>query len=308
MRRRPWLVGTLVVLACARVAADHETLGDQKYAVGAYRDALAEYRLALKAKPHSPDVLAKTAAAALHVRAYELAARSYRALAQEDRGRADEAADGLERVARESLADNVPSALAVALLGLREIQPSRPVGRYARQVAVDAADGTDPATAQVLLVTAAAGAPDARTADSLLYLYGLVTARRGDCEQATALFEAIIRRRREPAVTESARGGLALCALLQGQRLLEAGQPAAADELLRRAAAPGAPSDVARAAWLGIGDVRLAQGDVVGALEAYQTALAGGALGDSLSRRAQEKINALGSAPSPSPDTGGRSP
>jgi hypothetical protein len=69
---------------------------------------------------------------------------------------------------------------------------------------------------------------------------------------------------------------------------------------LRRATAPGAPIDVVRAAHLGLGDVRLALGDVVGALEGYQLALVGGVPGDTIAQRAREKINALGRAESPS--------
>jgi len=46
----------------------------------------------------------------------------------------------------------------------------------------------------------------------------------------------------------------------------------------------------------GSGDVRLAQGDVAGAMESYQQALTGGTRGDTISQRAQEKLNALGKA------------
>jgi predicted negative regulator of RcsB-dependent stress response len=53
---------------------------------------------------------------------------------------------------------------------------------------------------------------------------------------------------------------------------------------------------VVRAAFLGLGDVRLSQGDIAGALESYQQALVGGTPGDTLAQRAQEKINSLGKA------------
>jgi predicted negative regulator of RcsB-dependent stress response len=53
---------------------------------------------------------------------------------------------------------------------------------------------------------------------------------------------------------------------------------------------------VTRAAFLGLGDVRLAQGDMAGAMESYQQALLGGTPGDTISQRAQEKLNALGKA------------
>jgi predicted negative regulator of RcsB-dependent stress response len=51
-----------------------------------------------------------------------------------------------------------------------------------------------------------------------------------------------------------------------------------------------------RGAFLGLGDVRLAEGDVAGAMESYQQALAGGTPGDTISQRAQEKLNRLGKA------------
>src|SRR5439155_165936 len=47
------LLGVALGLACQPSAADHEELGDRAYAAGAYRDALAEYELGLKAHPGS---------------------------------------------------------------------------------------------------------------------------------------------------------------------------------------------------------------------------------------------------------------
>ena len=76
-------------------------------------------------------------------------------------------------------------------------------------------------------------------------------------------------------------------------------KPAEAENWFKRATAPGAPPDVMRAAYLGLGDVRLAQGDVPEALENFQQAIAGGNPGDSTTIRAQEKINALGKADQP---------
>jgi len=114
-------------------------------------------------------------------------------------------------------------------------------------------------------------------------------------------FEGVIRRQREPAVADRAREGLGLCSLVEGQRLLENGKPTEAEDWFRRATAPGAPADVVRGAFLGLGDVKLAQGDVTAALESYQQALAGGTPGDTITQRAHEKINALGKADAASP-------
>ncbi|PYP32901.1 MAG: hypothetical protein DMD47_02755 [Gemmatimonadetes bacterium] len=289
----------LVAAGCTRSAADHEELGDRAYAAGAYRDALAEYQLGLKAQPGNADLQAKAAAAALHTGDYAIAVPAYLALAQRDRSRAGEAADGLERVARAALAANDRAAVVSALAALRAVAPERPLGRYARLAALDATNRGDSAAALAILPSAVATVGDPGTADSLLYLYGMAAARARDCTTAVAAFEGVIRRQRAPAVQDAAREGISLCALIEGQRMLEAGKPADAESWFRRATAPGAPLEVTRGAFLGLGDVRLAQGDVPGALESYQQALVGGAAGDTITQRAQAKIKALGKADAP---------
>lgn len=298
MKRRS-LALLALVLACQPSAADHEELGDKWYAAGAYRDAFAEYQLGLKAHPGSADLFAKSGAAALHIGEYGLAVDAYVALGERDHARAGEAADGLERVARAALAANDRSDAAKGLAGLRAVAPGRPLGRYARLAALDAADRGDTAGALALLPSAAAAAGDARSADSLLYVYGMAAVRARACSTAVLVFEGVIRRQREPAVADGAREGLGLCALVEGQRLLDSGKRAEAEDWFRRATAPGAPVDVVRGAFLGLGDVKLAQGDVAGALESYQQALAGGTPGDTITQRAQAKINALGKADAP---------
>jgi tetratricopeptide (TPR) repeat protein len=294
--RRGAAVLLAVLIGCTRSAANHEELGDRAYAAAAWADALAEYQLGRRSDAGSAPLLAKLAAAAMHAEDYELAAESYRALARRDRSRAEEAADGLDRAARAALAANDRTALASALTGLREIAPRRPLGRYVVLAALDAVDRGDTAEAAALLPAAAASAVDATRADSLLFVYGMTLVRTRDCSTAVRVFEGVIRRQRAPAVIEPAREGLGLCALVEGQIALERGRPADAETWFRRATAPGASPDVVRAAFLGLGDVRLAQGDVAGAMESYQQALVGGTPGDTIAQRAQEKLNALGKA------------
>jgi len=293
------MLSVVVGLACQPSAADHEELGDRAYAAGAYRDALAEYELGLKVDPSSGNLNAKAGAAALHVGEFSTAVDAYIALAQ-DRSRAGEAADGLERVARAALAASDRSDAARGLAGLRTVAPGRPLGRYARLAALDAADHGDTAGAMALLPAAAAAAGDARIADSLLFVYGMSAVRARDCATAVPVFEGVIRRQREPAVADGAREGMGLCSLVEGQRLLDGGKPAEAEDWFRRATAPGAPADVVRGAFIGLGDVKLAQGDVAAALDSYQQALTGGTPGDTITQRAQAKINALGKADAPS--------
>ena len=288
----------LAVVACSRSAADHEVLGDREYAAGQYRDALAEYELGLRASTGAPALHAKTAAAAFHVGDYTLAVAEYRALAEADRSRADEAADGLERVANAALQAGDHTSLASALAGLRAVAPKRPLGRYARLVALDAAAAGDVNDALAYLPIAIAATADARVGDSLLFLYGDAAVASHDCVTAIAAFEGVLRRQRQSAVLDDAREGLARCALVRGEDALKAGHAADAEQWFRRAATPGAAVEVARAAAIGLGDVQLSRGDVAGALEAYQQALEGGSPGDSLAQRAREKIQALGRADS----------
>jgi len=286
----------LVSMACTRSAANHEELGDRAYTASSYADALAEYQLGRRTNPSSATLLAKVGAAAMHAEDYELAAEAYRAVARRDRSRADEAADGLDRVARAALAANDRTALASALTGLREVAPRRPLGRYVVLAALDAVDRGDTAEAAALLPVAAASAADAARADSLLFVYGRTLVRVRDCNTAVRVFEGVIRRQRAAVVVEAAREGLGLCALVEGETALAQGRPADAEGWFRRATAPGASPDVVRAAFLGLGDVRMAQGDLAGAMESYQQALVGGTPGDTISQRAQEKLNALGKA------------
>jgi tetratricopeptide (TPR) repeat protein len=301
--RPPLLVVLALGAACTRTAANHEDLGDRLYASKQYPDALAEYQLGLKANPGSAPLHAKTAAAATHLADFELAITEYRALAAEDRSRLEEAADGLERVVRAALSAGERGAVASAVRALRDIMPNRPLGRYVRLVAIDALDRGDAQDALALLPGAIAAAGDGRTADSLLYLYGAAGVRAQSCSTAVPAFETVLRRQREPAVVDRAREGISQCSLVEGQLALQRGEPATAEDLFRRATAPGAPVDVARAAFLGLGDVRLALGDLVGAMESYQQALVGGVAGDTIAQRAREKLNALGRA-----DTASSSP
>ena len=196
------VVPLVLMLACTRSAANHEDLGDRAYATGSYADALAEYQLGRKANAGSAALLAKVGAAAMHYEDYELAADAYRTLAKRDRSRADEAADGLDRVARAALTANDRTALASALTGLREVAPRRPLGRYVVLAALDAVDRGDTAEARALLPVAAASALDASRADSLLFVYGMTLVRVRDCSTAVRVFEGVVRRQRAASVVE----------------------------------------------------------------------------------------------------------
>src|SRR5919107_12769 len=88
----------LGAMGCGR-AGDSERRGDQAYGQGRYNEALGEYRAAV-AKDPDARVWAKVGAAALRTGTLDVASDAYLRLAAEDPTRAEEAAEGLEAVAR----------------------------------------------------------------------------------------------------------------------------------------------------------------------------------------------------------------
>jgi tetratricopeptide (TPR) repeat protein len=283
--------------ACVSIAVDHEELGDRAYVSGAYGGALTEYRLALlqQTAPNAR-LRAKAAAAALHAGDLEGAAREYLALARADGQRIDEAADGLDRVAQAAAASGHQAALRAAVAGVRELAKDRPPSALAGQAVQGGADGARAAELLAVLPVAAAGAPDARLQDSLMFAYASVLARAGRCEAALAVYEAVARRQRIPVLLSDAEAGAAACALRLGQAALDGGRPDRAETWFQRAASRADDSPVGRAAYLGIGDVRFARGDYIGAVEAYQRVLGAGERGDSLAAAARERLNRIGNA------------
>lgn len=296
--------GTMVVLAlaatllqaCVPSAANHEELGDRAYVAGNHDEALTEYRLAVvQAETPSARLRAKAASAALRAGDLAGAAAEYAALGRADGARVDEAADGLERVARGASEAGDRPALQAALAGLRELAPGRALGALALQLARTTADAA-PADQLAVLPLAAANAPDARAEDSLMYAYGQALVRVGRCDQAVAIFEGLVRRQRATGVLPGATAGALSCAVRLGRADLQGGRLERAEDWFRRAVVHGDDSPLGRSAYLGLGDVMVARGDLVGAAEAFQRVLADALPGDSVAAEARERLNRLANA------------
>lgn len=283
---------------CLGAAADHEVLGDRAYASRRFSDALAEYRLALFQRAAAPDLRAKAGAAALHAGDLVAGVEEYLALAAEGgAARIPDAATGLEHVAAAAIREGDREALAAALAAFQRIAPGRGLGPFAAELARSLGDVPRSQEALAVFTLAAAGAPDARIQDSLIYEYAVVLRRLGRCEQAVTTLESVVRRERVRAVVPTARRELARCALALGERALHQGRPQAAEAWFERAALGAGGGAAERAAYVGMGDVRLARGDFAGAAEVYQRAIEGAAPGDSIARIAAERLNMIGRAP-----------
>lgn len=284
---------TLAVTAC-RQAANPEALGDQAYVAGRYVDALRDYQAAARVAGGSR-VWAKAGAAALHTDSLRAALEAYRELAAEDPTRVEEAAEGLDAVARGAERRGEVASLHEAVLGLRAVAPERPTARYALALARQSAIGGKEAVA--LLPAALAAAPDATTFDSLLTAYGAALQDAGACDQAAPTYRAALRRTRNPVLRGRAGSGLATCALSLGLVAQGAHRSEEAARWFVQAAQVDSTTWTGRRALIGLGDARVEQGDILGAAIAFQQALGSAVPPDSLGRIAGARLQSLGAPP-----------
>ena len=277
------------VSACAR-AGDNERRGDAAYGEGNYSVALTEYRTAVA---HDPDarVWAKVGAAALRTGNLEVASNAYLRLAAEDPTRAEEAAEGLETVARAADRTGDTKRLESTVIGLGMIAPNRSIGRYA--LAVIRRPGAEANDLVGVFPAAIAAAPDADTVDSLLQVYAAALRETSGCDQALPLFQATVRRTRVIGLRSRAEEGVAACSLAMGIRAEAAGQPDDAALWFAAAIRVDSVTPVGRRALVGYGDAQLRLGDTAAATRAFEAVASDAVQSDSTMQMAQDRLAEL---------------
>ena len=285
----------LVLVAGCGGSGDHERLGDRAYGESRYTQSLAEYRQSLEKNPDAR-VWAKAGAAALRTGNLEVASDAFLRLAAEDPTRAEEAAEGLEAVARAAERTGDGKRLQAAVVGMGAIAPDRSIGRYALElIRRPGAEATD---LVAVLPGAIAVAPDPETVDSLLVVYGSALKETTGCGEALPTFQAGLRRTKLAALRNRAEEGVAACSLWMGLRAEAMGVPG--DALLWFAATIRIDSGttVGRRALVGYGDARLRLGDTLAGALAYQTVASDAVQTDSVHQMAVDRLEGLrGSAP-----------
>lgn len=282
---------TLVVLAagCGK-AGDHERLGDEAYGQARYAQALAEYRQAIAQDP-DPRVWAKAGAAALRTGDLEVASDAYLRLAAEDPTRAEEAAEGLESVARAAERAGDSKRLQSAVVGLGAIAPDRSIGRYALElIRRPGAEATD---LVAVLPGAIAVAPDPETVDSLLVVYGAALRETSGCGEALPVFQASLRRTKMAVIRTRAEEGVAACSLWLGLRSEATGVPEDAALWFAAAIRIDSNTTVGRRALVGYGDARVRLGDTLAGAMAYQTVVSDAVQTDSIHQMALDRLEEL---------------
>lgn len=282
----------LLLAGCFGVGADHERLGDEALVRSDAAAAMSEYQAALAVRG-SAQLYAKLGAAALHARRFREAAQAYRDLVADDPSRLDEAGTGLGLVADAAERANDAPGLGAAVAALRDVAPDRLATRHA--LTLVRLGGLTAQEQVAILPFALAAAPDAGVTDSLLVAYGAALRETTACREALGAFEAARRRTRDRRIGDAARAGLSACGLEMGQEALTANDPYSADRWLTVAAAADSSGIPGRRARLALGDLRRAQGDLLGAAMAYQNVV-NVSDSDSLGRVARERLDVLGAA------------
>lgn len=283
------VLGVGMIAGCGRVG-DHERRGDQLYGEGQYSQALAEYRSALAGDP-DPRLWAKTGAAALRTGNLEVATDSYLRLAAEDPTRTEEAAEGLDAVARAADRAGDVKRLESAVVGLGMIAPGRSIGRYALELV--RRPGAEATNLVAVFPGAIAAAPDAETVDSLLAVYGAALRETSGCDQALPVFQATLRRTRVDALRNRAEDGVAGCSLALGLRADAAGRPDDAALWFAAAIRVDSGTPVGRRALVGYGDAKLRLGDTAAAAQAFQAVASDQVQSDSTSQMARDRMEEL---------------
>src|SRR5687768_15997120 len=206
-------IAWMVCVAACGGAGDRERSGDQAYGEGRYAQALLEYQQVLANDPDAR-IWAKAGAAALRTGNLEVATDAYLKLAAEDPTRAEEAAEGLEAVARAAERAGDSKRLQTAVVGMGAIAPDRSIGRYA--LALIRRPGAEATDLVAVLPGAIAVAPDVETVDSLLGVYGTALRETSGCDEALPIFQAALRRTKLAALRARAEDGVAGCSLMIG--------------------------------------------------------------------------------------------
>lgn len=284
-----WVVPLVLAAGCGG-SGDHERMGDRAYGESRYAQALAEYRQALAQDPDSR-VWAKAGAAALRIGDLEVASDAFLRLAAEDPTRTEEAAEGLEAVARAAERTGDGKRLQTAVVGMGAIAPDRSIGRYALElIRRPGAEATD---LVAVLPGAIAVAPDPDTVDSLLVVYGAALRETTGCGEALPAFEAGLRRTKHAALRSRAEEGVAACSLWMGLRSEAMGNPADAVRWFAAAIRIDSSTTVGRRALVGYGDARLHLGDTLAGALAYQTVISDGVQTDSIHQMALDRLEGL---------------
>jgi hypothetical protein len=283
-------VALMLLTACRSAGSDSERLGDAAWHEGRWVAAVSLYRTVAPATR----VTAKLADAALLADSLLVAGAAWTRLGLAAPDRAGEAASGLARVAVAAERDDNPRALALAIAGLRQLEPGWPLGRLSLRLAHQ--PGPFDSLARAVIPAALAAAPGRLAADSLMLALGRAQRAAGDCQHAVPTLVSAAHRSASPGTRDSALSELGSCELAVGLLALGDNLPVVAEPWLDRVAHRDPLGPVGRRAMVAFGDARFAQGDSPAASLAWQAVAAAPVPPDSITALALERLRLGNSA------------
>jgi len=273
----------LIVLAapaaCGVPAAEGNSVrrGDRAFAQQDYKEALAEYRLAVRQGAADGATLARVAHTYAILGRVDDAGAYYQEAAARDSAFADEAVSDLMRMAREALARNDRFAMATAVETALRMRPGVGVGRMALPLARHYFKAGEYGRALPFYQKAMAEASD--STPDIVFEVGQAYEEIGDCTNALVFFERF-RTMVRPWQRGEVDWYIGTCSFrMSTERFQQALKLTDPDEreaamgealaLVERAIEVGEPRSIQAEAWFQRGEILAETGDCQGAMEAY---------------------------------------
>lgn len=284
-------------VACATSGCSHPestvARGDQLWADSNYTEALAEYRLSLKRRPASDELLARVAHGYAEIGELARARQYYTQLVGRSPGYTDQAVFDFLTLARKAHDRSDRYGMAGAVEAALALRPGLPVSDMAAGLARYYSSTGNPAKALEYYERAMAAAP-ADSVAGLMFEMATVHEARGECPQAMTMFTAFRARTEDPEQSDQARWHIGTCAWDLARKAEQAGDTSGALRYIATVTDLGAPQNILDQVWFERGELLLAQGRGPEALEAYQRSLEANRSGTGqLADRAKRRIDEI---------------
>lgn len=291
------LVGAFAVLAtlaaCGGQHAESDALrrGDAAWARGEFEDALAEYRLALRAS-EDPEGLMRVAHAYVQLGRSDDAQPYYRRAVEADPDLKNQAISDLVVLARKADARGDRYGLASSLEFALELEPGIGIGSLALPLAQYYAEGGEFERALPLFQTAAAAMP-ADEASRIYFDMGQAYEELGQCGRALTFFEQArtgASRNRRAEISWH----LGNCSFQLALDLRTSGRDDEALRYITRVISIGEPRNLQPQAHFEHGEILASRGECTEAVAAFGRAIAeSGRGGGPLVPRAEQRIDEI---------------
>ncbi len=271
MSRKLVLAGWLLAIAgCAPSTEDSAVLrGDEAFALGAWEEALAEYRLAVRQGADEADVLARVAHTYARLGRVDDASAYYESAVAADPAMVGQAITDLMGIARDAHARGDRFAMATAVEAARELEPALGVRDLALPLARHYFGSGEYGQALPFYQIAMAETSDA---PQIVFEVGQAYEEIGDCQHALVFFE-----RFRTMVSARDRGEvdwyIGTCSFNVAQDLLARSDDMPSREralaLVERTIEVGEPRNLQARAWFEKGEILADLERCEEAMEAY---------------------------------------